>query len=150
MVTTYDVLSSRWSSHFWVKMPVLTNFFHNKSKTCQWNDAKGLFQCNFTCEAEKIIINRDFNLISISWWKSKMATIGDVTGLQQHHLDQRLSTEGKIVSKYCKLSWSKTLGRGSIHPSPLHHAEIWICVCVRGLNHVYYYSVSFAGVTKYL
>ena len=30
--------------------------------------------------------------------------------------DQRLSTKGKIVSKYCNLS--KTPGRGSIHPSP--------------------------------
>ena len=34
--------------------------------------------------------------------------------------DQRLSTEGKIVSKYCNIS--KTLGRGSIHNSPpLYH-----------------------------
>ena len=32
--------------------------------------------------------------------------------------DQRLSTEGKIVSKYCNIS--KTLGRGSITPSPLY------------------------------
>ena len=31
--------------------------------------------------------------------------------------DQRLSTEGKIVSKYCNIS--KTLGRGSIHPLQL-------------------------------
>ena len=34
--------------------------------------------------------------------------------------DQRLSTEGKIVSKYCNIS--KCLeGKGSIHPFPLYN-----------------------------
>ena len=32
--------------------------------------------------------------------------------------DQRFSTEGRIVSKYCNIS--KTPGRGSIHPPPLY------------------------------
>ena len=31
------------------------------------NDAKGLFMSYFTCEAQKITIYRDFNLISDSW-----------------------------------------------------------------------------------
>ena len=49
---------------------------------------------------------------------------GDVTNLQQRHHpikytsscreDQRRSTEGKIVSKYCNTS--KTQGGGSINP----------------------------------
>ena len=33
--------------------------------------------------------------------------------------DQRLSTEGKIVSKYCNIS--ETLGGGGVHPLPLYH-----------------------------
>ena len=33
--------------------------------------------------------------------------------------NQRLSTYGKIVSKYCNIS--KTLGRDSIHPPPRYH-----------------------------
>ena len=33
--------------------------------------------------------------------------------------DQRLSTKGKIVSKYCNIS--ETLRRGSINPLPLYH-----------------------------
>ena len=45
MVSYSDVLSSRWSSHFWVKMHVLSTFFNNKWKTRQWNDAKGLLKC---------------------------------------------------------------------------------------------------------
>ena len=43
--------------------------------------------------------------------------------------DQRLSTESKIVSKYCNIS--KTLGKGSIHPPPFYHVGVWICVYVR-------------------
>ena len=58
----------------------------------------------------------------------KMATIvSDVTGLQQtYHQqsigtsscweDQRLSTEGKIVSKYCK--YKKNFGEGFRQPPP--------------------------------
>ena len=80
---------------------------------------------------------------------AKMATIvRDVTGLQQcHHSakytsfsckDQRLSTEGKIVSKYCNIS--KTLGREGLHqlpPTPPHScATVRVCICVyvRGLS----------------
>ena len=49
--------------------------------------------------------------------------------------DQRLSTEVKIVSKYCNIS--KTLGRGSNTPSPpppCTTVGVWICVYVPGLN----------------
>ena len=50
--------------------------------------------------------------------------------------DQRLSTEVKIVSKYCNIS--KTLGRGSNTPSPppppCTTGGVWICVYVPGLN----------------
>ena len=67
-------------------------------------------------------------LVKTQLMTAKMATIvRDVTGLQQcHHSakytsfsckDQRLSTEGKIVSKYCNIS--KTLGReGSVNYHP--------------------------------
>ena len=67
----YDIWRLKWSSHFWVKMHVLSTFFNNKRKTCQWNDAKGLFKCYFTCEAQKIIVCSDFNLISNSWWNPR-------------------------------------------------------------------------------
>ena len=47
--------------------------------------------------------------------------------------DQRLSTEAKIVSKYCNIS--KTLGRGSNTPPPPPCTTVgWICLYVRGLN----------------
>ena len=34
MVTRYDVISSRRSSHFWVKIHVFSTSFNNKSKSC--------------------------------------------------------------------------------------------------------------------
>ena len=75
-----------------------------------------------------------------------MATIvSDVTGLQQtYHQqsigtsscweDQRLSTDGKIVSKYYK--YNKNFGEGFRQPppNPCTTVGVWICVCVRGLN----------------
>ena len=52
--------------------------------------------------------------------------------------DQRLSTKGKIVSKYCNIS--KTPERGSILPSPrpCTTVGVWICVYVRGLIMICY------------
>ena len=50
--------------------------------------------------------------------------------------DQWLSTEGKIVSKYCNIS--KTLGRGSINPPPppppCITVGVWPCAYVWGLK----------------
>ena len=89
-------------------------------------------------------------LVKTQLMTAKMATIvRDVTGLQQcHHSakytsfpckDQRLSTEGKIVSKYCNIS--KTLGTEGLHqlppPPPPHSCvtvRVCICVYVRGLS----------------
>ena len=85
---------------------------------------KVLIYVLFYMSSTKNTIYRGFDLISIFFVKFKMATIaGDVTGLQQrqHPIkyilscgeDQRLSIQGKIVSKYCNIL--KTLGRVSIN-----------------------------------
>ena len=63
MVTRYDVISSRWLSHFLVKRHVFSTFFSNKSKTCGWNHAMCLFMFFYT-SSTKITINGDFYLIS--------------------------------------------------------------------------------------
>ena len=42
MVTRYDVIRSRWSSHFLRESTCFFNFFNNKSKSCGWNHAKCL------------------------------------------------------------------------------------------------------------
>ena len=66
MVTRDDVISTRWSSYFWVKMHVFSISFSNKSKACGWHDADCLFMAYFTCQAQKQNIYRGFNLISNS------------------------------------------------------------------------------------
>ena len=53
MVTRYDVISSRWSNQFWVKMNVFSTFFNNKSKACVCKDAKCSFMCYLTRQAQK-------------------------------------------------------------------------------------------------
>ena len=63
MVTRYDVISSRWLSHFRVKVHFF-NFFNNKSKSCGLHHAKCLFMCYY--QAQKITISRGFKLISNS------------------------------------------------------------------------------------
>ena len=74
--------------------------------------------------------------------KSKMATMfsAAVTVLQRRHHpqniphiscreDQRLPTEGKVISKYCNIS--KINGRSSINPhAPCTTVGIWLCVYV--------------------
>ena len=50
---------------------------------------------------------------------------------------QRLSTEGKIVSKYCNISKSQGGGGGGrrlMEPPPCTTVGVWLCVYVRGLK----------------
>ena len=67
------------------------------------------------------------------WWRQRPpAEPPHIKYTSSCREDQRLSTEGKIVSKYCNIS--KTLGRGSINPSPLcTTVGVWNCMYVRGL-----------------
>ena len=148
MVTGYDIISGRWSSHFWVKMHVLSTFFNNKSKTCEWNDAEGLFMCYFTCEAQNITIYLILGKIQDGgqggdhcWWRHRPPAASppikytSSCWVDQSRSPSRLSTEGKIVSKYCNIS--KTLWRGSIPippPAPCTTVGVWICVYVQGLT----------------
>ena len=56
------------------------------------------------------------------WWRHRPAAAPPpIKHTPSCYEDQRLSTKGKIVSKFCNIS--KTPGRGSIHPSPppLYH-----------------------------
>ena len=76
--------------------------------------------CHFTCSAQEIIHSHCFYVISN---KSTMVIMRPPAApppmkyTSSCREDQRLSTEGKIVSKYCNLS--KTQGEGgSITPPP--------------------------------
>ena len=68
------------------------------------------------------------------WWRHRPPAASSPTKYTSSCWEgQRLSTDGKIVSKYCNIS--KTLGRGSINPPfPCTTVGLWICAYVRGLN----------------
>ena len=144
MVTRYDVISTRWSSHFWVQMHVFSTSFNNKSK----NVAK-MIQSAYLCvilhvKRKKLpflaVLTWFLILDKIQdggqdddhvWWRHRPPAVPPpikYTATSSCSVDQRLSTEVKIVSKYCNIS--KTLGRG---PLPCNTVEIWICMCVQGL-----------------
>ena len=79
------------------------------------------------------------------WWRQRPPEASPPTKYTSSCWEgQRLSTDGKIVSKYCNIS--KTLGRGSINippPPPCTTVGIWICAYVRGLKkrQLLYYKV---------
>ena len=145
MVTRYDIISGRWSSHFWVKMHVLSTFFNNKRKTCQWNDVKGLFKCYFTREVQKIIIYRDFNLISNSWWDSRwrplLVTSQASSSATTHKIYLILLRRSKAFhwrqNRFEILQHIKNSVEGFYPPSSptlCTTVGVWICVYVRGLT----------------
>ena len=138
MVTRYDIISSRWTSHFWVKMYVFSLLSAIKAKLVDII----IMQSNYLCvildvKHEKQLILKLFNWFLIlgkinprwrpRWdhvlWRHKPpAAPPTIKYTSPCREDQRLFTEGKIVSKYCNIS--KTWGRGFIKhtpPPPLYH-----------------------------
>ena len=85
--------------------------------------------CYFSCKAQKIAISRGFNLISNSWWNPRWqprwrqflvtSQASSSATTRKMYLILRLSSQDKIVSKYCNIS--KTPGRGSIPPPPMYY-----------------------------
>ena len=66
MITRYDVMSSKWSSQFWVKIHVFQVL-----STIKVNLVAKIMQSAylgyFSFKAQKNTISRSFNLISNSW-----------------------------------------------------------------------------------
>ena len=68
MVTRYDVISSRWSSHFeWECMSLFQLFSTIKEKSCSQNHAKCLFMCYYSCQA--ITISGEIQDGDYCWWR---------------------------------------------------------------------------------
>ena len=68
------------------------------------------------------------------WWRDRPpATPSRIKYTSSCWEDQRLSTDGKIVSKYCNVS--KTVGQGGFHhPASCTTVRVRICVYVQGLS----------------
>ena len=105
MVTRYDVISSRWSSQFWVKIHVFLLLL-----TITVNLMAKIMQSAYLCVIFRVE-HKKLPILAVLTWFLILGKIQE---------DQRLSTKGKIVSKYCNIS--KTPRRGSVHPPPLYHS----------------------------
>ena len=146
MVTRCDAISSRWSSHFWVKIHVFSTFLGMKV-----NFVEKVMQSNYLCvilhdKRKKLLILIVFTWFLILdkiqdgdhvWWRHRPpATPPPIKYTSSCREDQRLSTEGKIVLKFCDIS--KTQGRKvpSTPPPPPSWSAVgvWRCVYVQGLN----------------
>ena len=149
MVSRYDVKSSTWSSHFWVKMHVFPTSFRNernKSLWIKWCKVI-IYVLFYMLSAKKLLI------LTVLTWSLILDKIQDGGGDGDHvwwrHRspaapppikyarfcgeNQRISTEGKIFSKYCNRS--KTLrGEGGHQPPPTTcpMVGVWLCMYVRG------------------
>ena len=103
MVTRYDVISSRRPSHFWVKMHVVDE----------------IMQSNYLCivlhvKRKKFTILTVFTWFLILdkiqdgqhvWWRHRPpAAPPPIKYTSSWYEDQRLSTKGKIISKYYNIS----------------------------------------------
>ena len=71
MVTRYDIISSRCSSHFWVKIHVFSTSLNNKSKACRWKDASA-YLCVFY-----MFSTQEFPVIAVFTWFLILGKIQD-------------------------------------------------------------------------
>ena len=145
MVTRYDVITSRWSSHFWLKMHFFQFFSTMKVKLMD-----EMMQSNYWCVI--LHVKRLLLILTVFTWFLMLDKIQD-SGQDGDHVwwrhrlpaaplpmkyisscreDQRLSTEGKIVLKYCNIS--KTQGEVPSTPLPCTTVGVLLYVYFQGLN----------------
>ena len=144
MVTWYDIISSRWSIHFWVKMHVYSTFFNNIIKVKLVDE---MMQSNYLCvifhvKCKKLLILTVFtlflNLDKIQdggqdgdhvWWRQRPPAAPPPIKYTKEE-DPRLSTQGKIVAKNCNIS--NTQGGEAPSTPPCTMVGVWIFLYVRG------------------
>ena len=142
MDTRYDVISSRWSSHSWVKMHVFQLLSGIKEKLLD-----KIMQSNYLCvvllvKRKKLLIVTVFTCFLVLekiqdgdhvWWRHRPPAVPPrIKYTSSYKEGQKLSTEGKIEI-------SGGGGENSINPnlSPPPYCStvrVWLCVYVRGLS----------------
>ena len=125
MDTRYDVISSRWSSHFWVKMHVFQLLSGTKEKLLD-----KIMQSNYLCvvslvKRKKLLIVTVFTCFLVLekiqdgdqiWWRHRPPAVPPrIKYTSSYRECQKLSTEGKIE-----------MGGGELHqPQPLPSALLF-------------------------
>ena len=100
MVTRYDVISSRWSNHFWVKIHIFQPFWTIKVKTRWWNDTKCFF-IPFISILSWFLVLGEIQDGDNDWWLHwPPAAPPPLKYTPSCWEDQKLSSKGKIVLKH--------------------------------------------------
>ena len=137
MVSCYGyVISRRWSSHFWVKVHVFSNFFSTVKEILGLRSCKALIYVLFFTSSTKkspflAVLTWFLILGKIQdgdhcWWRHRPpAAPPPIKCTSSCKEDQRPSTEEKIVSKYCNKP--KTLG-GMVSSTTTPCTTVGVCV----------------------
>ena len=145
MVTRYDVISSRWSSHSVLsEKACFFQLFSGMKLNFVDKMTQNIYLCVITpvtCKTLLILSAFIWFLILDKiqdgdhvWWRQKPpAVLLHTKYISSCWEDQELSTEGKIVSKYCNVSKNKGVPTTPPPPHLLYHGEVWLCVYVQGL-----------------
>ena len=150
MFARYDVISSRWSSHFWVKMffnffllksckvLIYVLFFHVKYKQLPFPGAHQPFLAVLTWFIILVKIKDGDHCWGRHIFPAASPPIKYTTSCYK---DQRLFTKGKIVLKYCDIKKLRKGVPSPPPPPPLYNTTVgvWVCVYVRRL--ILYYPV---------
>ena len=145
MVTRYDVISSRWSSHFWVKVHVFSTSFRNKSTACG-----KMMQRNYLClilhvKRKKLLILTAFTWFLIRekiqdgdyvWWRHRQPTTPLPIKYTSSYSLKKIKGFPLKAKSFRNTATHQKLnggGGGPSNPSPCTTVGLWLCVYVRGL-----------------
>ena len=140
MDTRYDVISSRWSSHYWVKMHVFQLFSRIKEKRLD-----KMMQSNFLFVV-LLVKRKKLLIVTVFTWFLVLEKMQDGYHVWWRHRPLAEPPHIKYTS-YCRelrskaFHWSQYRNKWRIHqpqppppPGSLYHGEGMTCVYVRGLS----------------
>ena len=139
MDTRYDVISSGWSSHYWVKMHVFQLFSGIKEKRLDKMVQSNYLFVVLLVKRKKILI------VTVLTWFLVPEKMQDGYHVWWHHRPLAVPPRIKRTPSFRELRsnafhWRQNRNKGRIHqphpPPPAHctTVRVWLCVYVRGLS----------------
>ena len=125
MDTRYDVISSRWSSHFWVKMHVFQLFSRIQEKRLD-----KMMQSNFLCVV-LLVKHKKLLIVTVFTWFLVLEKMQDGYHVWWHHRPLAEPPRIKYTSSCRELRskafhWRQNRNKGRIHqppPGSLYYGE---------------------------
>ena len=139
MDTRYDVISSRWSCHFWVKMHVFQLLLGIKEKALDKLMQSNCYVLFYLLSAKILSIVTWLFLPNFQFLKKIMQ---DGDHVWWRHGPPAMNKIYFILQRRSKaFHWMQNRNKGRVHqshplPSPPHckAVRVWLCVYVRGLS----------------